>query len=276
MATFNIQLPNVRQLDWNDRNTQRIILDYLNELTEKLNYTLNNLDMGNFDRQTYTDMTAYAQSAKNSERLIAELQEGTESAIENNFEELRSMILNSATSIEDKYDKKFEDDEESLSIVYNHVMNAIKKPDSDEEYGSLTEAWGASFTVSAEGIKAIATAARDLAVKTSNGLAEHNKEQTKILTFDAEKGLKISAGNAAGSYNFSTQISGSELAFYQGDDTKVAYISGSTGVMMIPIAYVADMTIGNVENVPWNFRMGSLEWVQETANDSISLRKRVQ
>ncbi len=270
MATFNIQLPNVRQLDWNDKNTQRIILDYLNELTEKLNYTLNNLDMGNFDRQTYTDMTAYAQSTKNSERLIAELQEGTESAIENNYEELRAMILNSATDIEDKYDKKFEDDEESLSIVYNHVMNAIG------EHGSLTEAWGAAFEVSAEGIKATASAARELAEQTSGELKTHNEEQTKILTFDAEKGLKISAGNTEGSYNFSTQIDGSELAFYQGDDTKVAYISGSTGVMMIPIAHVADMTIGSIENVPWNFRMGSLEWVQETANGSISLRKRVQ
>lgn len=255
MATFNIQLPNVRQLDWNDRGTQRQLLDFFNELVEKLNYTLNNLDYGNFDKVTYQDLSTYGKQASSAAQLVTELQQASAEESVRLYNELRDMIIEKADEVTQEYTSLFNSSDEKLQSVYSLVTDAVG------ENASLEEAWTSSFTQTAEGLYATVSRVDQVETTANDNLTSYQSTVASYLTFDTN-GLSI---QDAGS-DFKTLMSSSRLSFYQGT-TEVAYISGNQ-------LYINEAQVNGNLTVDGRIITGYLEWVQET-NGSYSLRKRV-
>lgn len=255
MATFNIQLPNVRQLDWNDKATQRILLDFFNELTEKLNYTLNNLDYGNFDRVTYQDLTTYSTQAANAEKLVNELKQTSAEDSVRVFNELKDLIIRTADEVTQDYTSLFYSDDEKLQSIYGLVTDAISGQ------GELTEALVSSFTQTAEGLYATVERADQIESDAAGNLQSFENTVKTYLTFDTN-GLSIQDNGS----DFKTLMKSNRLSFYQGD-VEVAYISNNQ-------LCISNAQIENNITVDGRIITGYLEWVQES-NGSYSLRKRV-
>ena len=254
MATFNIQLPNVRQLDWNDKRTQNMLLDFFNELTEKLNYTLNNMDLTNFDRQTYVNLAKYTEQTGNIDEIIEKLNED-EQDTQALFNELRDMIINTADSITQAYTKLFYSDDEKWQSVYSLVTEATG------EYGSLTDAWQSSITQEANKIKAEVSSTSNILTKN---LQEFQNTVTSYFQFDTS-GLTIGKADS----EFKTFIDNRKLSFMQGS-VEVAYISDEK--LNITEAEIDKLNATNV-NITGTLTQGPFEWVIN-ANGSYGLRKK--
>lgn len=268
MATFNIQLPNVRQLDWNDKKTQNMLLDFFNELTEKLNYTLNNMDFTNFDRQTYVDLSK-ATEQSNASELIEQISEAEEQEREDLFNRLKDLVTQKAYEITQSYTALFEQDDEKLQSVYSLVTDA----QALDEHGnkmSLQQSWATSIEQTASEIKATASSAAALAASANNLRQEFEDRVTSYLTFD-NTGLTIGKEGS----DFKTFINNQRLSFMQGSDT-IAYISGNK--LYITTAEITNDLVVNGSATVNNLAVGSgsylFEWFIDS-NNSFSLRKKV-
>ena len=260
MATFNIQLPNVRQLDWNDKRTQNMLLDFFNELTEKLNYTLNNMDLTNFDRQTYTNLSN-AVTLGNIENIVESVKES--SAIEDEeelFNRLKYLILDKATELTTEYTKLFETNEEKLQSLYAYTLYA------EGETGTISEKWSTDIKQTAEQVQIIAEQQSSLQTDIE-GLTELKNDVNATFTFTTN-GL-VTGRNGS---NFSTVLSDAKLAFKQGA-TEVASISG--GQLIIENAAIDNMTASDANIESLSIGRGSYlyEWFLDS-NNSLSFRKK--
>lgn len=269
MATFSIQLPNVKQLDWNDRRTQSILLDFFNELTEKLNYSLNNLDTGNFDKTTYIDLSK-AISNEGAESLVNQLAESEEGEREALFSKLKDLIIQTAYDITQEYTAEINTTNESLESVYEFLFTGISQD------GTLQQQLSTVLSQTAEQISATASDIEEITTDINGKLETFKSEVTSYLTFDATNGLTIGKEGS----QFTTVIDNTRLSFKQAGTT-VAYIQNNK--MVIPNAEITELTAENISasksittadlSVTGNFEMGPLEWVSES-NGSYSLRKR--
>lgn len=261
MATFNIQLPNVRQLDWNDKATQRILLDFFNELTEKLNYTLNNLDFGNLDANTYSNMENYIAQTRNIETTISEVEQSTQKDMIDRYRQLRDLITSTATEVRNDYRNLFETDNEHASSIFTEI-DLLKG-----EYGSLEQAYTSAINQTAQGISLEVERVENIVTGYDiEGLADDLDDlQSKIetyMTFDFDTtGLKIGKQGS----RFDTVITNSELQFRDSGNV-VAYINDNK--LYITVAEIKEkLTIGN-EN------RGYYDWQLEPSNNSLSLVRR--
>lgn len=287
MATFNIQLPNVRQLDWNDKATQRILLDFFNELTEKLNYTLNNLDFGNLDANTYSNMENYIAQSRNIETTISEVEQSTQKDMIDRYRQLRDLITSTATEVRDDYKRLFNTDNEHASSIFTEI-DLLKG-----EYGSLEQAYTSAINQTAHGISIKVGEVENMIVGYENddnehvlGLAEivngypSEEDPTEhvpglvdnlntfketveaYMTFNFDtSGLKIGKQGS----RFDTVITNNELQFRDSGNV-VAYINDNK--LYITVAEIKEkLTIGN-EN------RGYYDWQLEPSNNSLSLVRR--
>lgn len=268
MATFNIQLPNVRQLDWNDKKTQNMLLDFFNELTEKLNYTLNNMDFTNFDRQTYADLSK-ATEQSNASELIEQISEAEEQEREDLFNRLKDLVTQKAYEITQNYTALFEQDDEKLQSVYSLVTDA----QALDEHGnkmSLQQSWATSIEQTASEIRATASSAAELAASVNDAQQDFKTTVTSYLTFD-DAGLTVGKEGS----DFTTFIDNSKLSFKQGS-VEVAYISSNK--LYITTAEIDnDLTVKGTATIN-NLVVGNgsylFEWFIDS-NNSFSLRKKV-
>lgn len=264
MATFNIQLPNVRQLDWNDKRTQNILLDFFNELTEKLNYTLNNMDLTNFDRQTYVDLSK-ATTGQSAQEIMVEITEAEAHEREELFDTLKALIISTANQVTDEYYALFQSDDVMLQSVYQEVTNAIG------DSGSLRDAWESSITQTAAGINitvgevAEITSALNESVNGEGGLQEQlNAFKDSVetyMTFDFETtGMKIGKQGS----QFDVVINNEQMSFRQGGTT-VAYLSNNK-------LYITEAQITDKLTVTNGIYLGNFMFKVED-NNSLSIVK---
>ena len=287
MATFNIQLPNVRQLDWNDKATQRTLLDFFNELTEKLNYTLNNLDFGNLDANTYSNMENYIAQSRNIETTISEVEQSTQRDMIDRYRQLRDLITSTATEVRNDYKSLFNSDNEHASSIFTEI-DLLKG-----EYGSLEQAYTSAINQTAQGISIKVGEVENMIVGYEDddnehvlGLAEivngypSEEDPTEhvpglvdnlntfketveaYMTFNFDtSGLKIGKQGS----RFDTVITNNELQFRDSGNV-VAYINDNK--LYITVAEIKEkLTIGN-EN------RGYYDWQLEPSNNSLSLVRR--
>ena len=254
MATFNIQLPNVRHLDWNDRRTQNMLLDFFNELTEKLNYTLNNMDLTNFDRTTYIDLSR-STSYKDPEQLLEKLSDAEKEEREELRNELERLIWTTANNIETTYDAKFLQSDEMLSSVYESVTEATG------EYGTLAKALSTRFEQTSDSITAVAKSVQTVEASANKNLEDYKNEVAQYLTFDTT-GLTLSKENSP----FKTVLTEQKLTFKQGSED-VAWISDNE--LHIKNANTQQMSANNITIVN-TLRIGNFVWKPES-NGSMSL-----
>lgn len=250
MAVFNLQIPNIKSFDFNDENNQRAILEYLFTLNDKLNYALNNLDFGNFDRETYVSLSSIREDKENIQDMLTSIREGASADTLKVYNKLRDSIISTASQITTDYTTLFNATDERISSMATEVNTA------KAEIGSLSETFTSRLEQTARELSASVTEVSEAV--TSKQESFQNEVETYIR-FSLD-GLTLGKSDS----QFQTKLDNTKLAFVQGG-VEVAYISNNQ--LYITAASITDsLTIGN-ENT------GYYVWVLES-NSSLSLVRR--
>lgn len=269
MATFNIQLPNVRQLDWNDKKTQNMLLDFFNELVEKLNYTLNNMDLTNFDRTTYNDLSKFTDTA-NATDLITQIEQAEGEERISLFNRLRDLIIKKADEVTENYQALFKKDDEVLQSIYEMSVAAVSPED-----GTYTAKWTSEIEQKANSINITVKNVEDIATANSESLEDLGTRTDALETvsnnietwFTFTDHFEIGRADSP----FSTVIDNTSLSFTQ-NGQPVAWITNNE--LVITNARINnDLSVLGDVSVAGDLSLGEYMFVIES-NGSLSVKKR--
>lgn len=214
MAGVNLNLPQFGAGNGNAEYERRQIRSYLFQLTEQLQYALNNLDIDNFSEQGKAEVW---QSGETSVK-ISQLTEEQASS----FNKLRDEIIKTATEIRNEYKTDIEKTDYSIRSEAAEMYVARSDGDPTGTVSELKEYIQSSVDQTAREVRMEFSETAEIAQETADGLAEYKRDISTYIKFYAD-GIEIGKTQDDESLPYSVKITNEKMSFLQ-NGVEVAYI----------------------------------------------------
>lgn len=214
MAGVNLNLPQFGLGNIDTEYERRQIRSYLFQLTEQLQYALNNLDIDNFSEKGKMEV----QSDGGTSEKIIKLTEDQTSA----FNKLRDEIIHTAVAIRNEYKTDLE--KTDYNIRYEAAEMYVARSDGDPTgtVSELKEYIQSSVDQTAREVRMEFSETAEIAQETADGLAEYKRDISTYIKF-YEDGIEIGKTQDDESLPYSVKITNEKMSFLQ-NGVEVAYI----------------------------------------------------